>query len=386
MAGSVELMDVHSVILLLVVASSAAGFVLGRLSGSPQKQEQHPQRQIDNERKSFFQFTQLVLDVLPVLLRKYFKARWHTTYDRMWSDTEEDGAAFWWGTFDENPCAVATVTKGSTLAVPMDGGLRVQTYGVRGMAPGDHILIADEMYKVVSLKPNILHLSRPARESGTFPVRMQSMRGERNADSRMRRYFEPKVLKGDVRDWDLSLLCFALLYSSHNLIPIGDDARQLVEELRDLRNNKLAHVERCAMDSHELARAVEIMNRFVEGCMPNELELWNEASRGILSGHPLEQQSSTQECLESNGRFSEPYIQLSGQEDDREADWDQEDSISISVCPEAQDFHTLMDRMTTQQQLRFMDEWKARWLTEFSAMATTKPLATFSCASVRFTR
>jgi len=392
-------MDIHSIILCISLFAATAGFALGRLTkpdvapATGKKAIVAPVRTVE-ERVAFFQFTQLVLDVLPVLLRRYFKARWHATYNRHWSDCKEDGEAFWWGTFEEIPCTQVTVNEGSTVAVAVDGAMRVQGYGVRGMAPGDQILIGDEMYKVVSLKPTVVHLSRPVPASGTFPVRMQKIRGERNADSRMRRYFEPKVINGDVRDWDLSLLCFALLYSSHDLIPIGDGARQLVEELRDLRNNKLAHVERCSMEPHELAIAVRKMDSFVETCMPHELELWTEASRDILEGHPLQQGDSLQRVQCDPGHEAgeeielqpQPYSQIAGFDSRQDAmDCDAIDSVSISVCPDASDYHALMDRMTTQQQLRFMDEWKARWLSEFSAMAITNPLTTFSIAAVRFT-
>jgi hypothetical protein len=103
-----------------------------------------------------------------------------------------------------------------------------------------------------------------------------------NADYRMARHFQPKVLRGALGGWDLSLLCFALLYSSHDLLGgAGYEARHLVEQLRDLRNNKLAHVERCALCAADLEQAVYAMDSFVAECLPEHWVQWVEASRGI---------------------------------------------------------------------------------------------------------
>merc|ERR1711988_87384 len=279
MDSAVVTMDVHTIVLLLCVSSAVAGFAIGRLSSRrPVKATDESSQDLRTlHRVSFFKFTQLVLDVLPILMRQYFRERWHETHRRSWRDTQSDGEMFVNGTFSAAACTVVHVEEGSKVA---HGDLAhlIQRPGREansGISPGDQILLGDELHKVVSIKANCMHLSRPSSITAEKEVRMQHIRGERNMDSRMARFFTPKLMQGDTRDWDMSLLCFALLYSSHGLIPIGDDARQLVEGLRDLRNNKLAHVERCSMPREELLSAVRKMDAFIEGCMPSELEMWS---------------------------------------------------------------------------------------------------------------
>merc|ERR1711998_569128 len=205
-----------------------------------------------------------------------------------------------------------------------------------------------------------------------------------NMDSRMQKFFTPKVLMGDTRDWDMSLLCFALLYSSHTLIPIGDDARQLVEGLRDLRNNKLAHISACSMQREELWEAVRKMDDFIEYCLPSEWELWLTTSREILDQDPMDfEDGHTPNLRRPNldnqaGSNDQVVIQIDAESEEEEEE-----------MPGAESIHTLLDRISTPHHTQFMDEPKTRWLSELSTAAALSrklsELSEFSVASVRFT-
>lgn len=362
-------MDLHTIILFLCISSAVAGFAIGRLSQSQSKKRitQFPDK--SEERVCFFKFTQLVLDLLPILLRQYFKERWHATYGRAWKDTRADGDVFYHGTFETHPSITVNVQEGNNVALGKLAGVVQRPDGSPGLAAGDQILLGNDLQKVMLVKKNALHLSRHSSSTGLKEVRTQLIRGERNMDSRMQRHFEPKILLGDTRDWDISLLCFALLYSSHGLIPIGDDARQLVQNLRDLRNDKLAHVDRCSMPREELLDALHQMDMFIEYCLPSEWEVWLGASREILDADPRDFEDGQTGGYQHDSEEGCEYVSIAV--DQQEGDF------------ESGEFHALMDRISTRHHHhRFMDEAKARWLNELSGLAISSP---FSIASVKFT-
>lgn len=379
----VQFMDLHTMILLLCVSSAVAGFSIGRASRlvtartKPRSEEREPAAE---DRVSFFKFTQLVLDLLPILLRQYFRERWQARYGRAWRDTHEDGEMFYRGTFSQRVVTVLDVEEGSTVARGDLAAVMHFPDGSPGLSPGDLVLLGEELHKVQSVKTSALHLSKPCSSTGAKELRIQLIRGEKNMDSRMQRFFEPKVLMGDTRDWDMSLLCFALLYSSHGLIPIGDDARQLVEGLRDLRNNKLAHISSCSMTREELWHAVHSMDAFIEYCLPSEWELWVSTSRDLLDQHPLAFEDGRGH---SANAFSTQHTQGSDHiaiaiESDSDAEVDAE------YLHDSQDIHSLLDRISTNHHRQFMEEAKARWLNELSVAATLTS-SPFSFAAVKFT-
>jgi hypothetical protein len=88
-------------------------------------------------------FTQLVLDLLPVFLRLYFKKRWQETYHSPWRDTSQDGKTFWFGRFEDTPCCYVQVTAGSRQATCfscMAAGDRFQA--------GDPLTVGERVAKV----------------------------------------------------------------------------------------------------------------------------------------------------------------------------------------------------------------------------------------------
>merc|ERR1711988_192460 len=371
----VAVMDAHTIIMLLCILSAVSGFAFGRLSLSSRK---NTSLDADNskshkERIFFFKFTQLVLDLLPVLLRQYFRERWLARYQRTWRDTPADGAMFYYGTFEGSPAAYVQVEAGSKVVKgDLSRVMMPLADGSPGLSAGDLILIGDsELQKVQSVKPSVLYLAKCSSSSGVKELRVHKIRGETNMDSRMRRFSMPKLVQGDTRDWDMSLLCFALLYSSHALIPIGDPARQLVEGLRDLRNNKLAHISSCSMPYEELVSAVQKMDEFIEYCLPSEREIWLQTSRGILNADARDFDDT--HTADFDGRLQHQY---------------NSDIVAISIEGDSdtlgqtgKDAGTSLNETSWRCHQVFMDEAKSRWLTELSVAATLSP---FSVSAVNF--
>jgi len=291
--------DLTSIVSVAIVGAVLIGFAAGsrfrkskpRFNGgllrrqdsslAELKTRQSPVNDMEDKR-CFFIFTSLVLDLLPVFLRLYFRVRWFETRGRKWKDRPSDGEAFWYGTYDLEPFTTVRVTEGSTVSsvVIPNNNTNPTNHPLR---PGERIKIGREPTKVVCTRGHKVHLSSPSTSSGDLPLFRQKLPGERNADSRMAPFFEPRVLRGDVRGWDVSLLCFALLYSSHCLMDTAaSEAKAMVEAIRDLRNDKLAHVERCAMSPQDLNQALSTMDSFISVCIPEHWESWIEGSRGLM--------------------------------------------------------------------------------------------------------
>merc|ERR1711998_622525 len=307
-------LDMQAIILFLCVSSAVVGFAVGKTSRRRSLQQK---RAHVEDRVHFFKFTQLVLDLMPILLRQYFRERWQARYGRSWRDTSDDGELFHHGSFQQRATCNVRIEAGSRVVVAehVAGGCDVRCLkqllqlpdGSPGLSVGDTVLIGEVLHKVQTVRKDRIHLYKPCMSTGTRELRIQEIKGENNMDSRMQRFFTPKVMMGDTRDWDMSLLCFALLYSSHALIPIGDDARQLVEGLRDLRNNKLAHISACSMQREELWEAVRKMDDFIEYCLPSEWELWLTTSREILDQAPMDfEDGHTPNMRRQNSNLDKP--------------------------------------------------------------------------------
>lgn len=204
-----------------------------------------------------------------------------------WSDSQHDGETFWHGLFDTEKWCDAKVVRGSNIVKTMLPAPEV------ALLPGDKVKLGCEVFKVMSNKGSTLYLNEAVEQNdGVYELTGQVVPYERNADSRMAKHFREQVLVGDRDVWDTSLLCFALLKSSHGLMEGVDDAVAYVEGLRELRNKSLAHVRSCRMAPSKLAAAVESMDLFVKTCLPQEWEEWFIVSRGVLQQYdPMQQQA-----------------------------------------------------------------------------------------------
>lgn len=435
--------DLTSLVSVAIVGAVLVGFAAGsrvrkskpRNSGGhlprrdslmePQK-GQSPEIAMEDKR-CFFIFTSLVLDLLPVYLRLYFRVRWFETRGRIWRDRPSDGEAFWHGTYELTPFAMVRVSEGSTVsAVIHTNNTPPQTNDLK---PGERVKIGREPTKVVCTRGCKVHLSSPSTATGDLPLFRQHLPGEANADSRMSPFYAPKVLRGDVRGWDVSLLCFALLNSSHHLMGTAPrEAKSMVEALRDLRNDKLAHVERCAMSIYDLREALNTMDSFMSVCLSEHWESWVEASRGLMeeardayTGEHTSREYNTEGgvasrgfhdadlCMAGGGRQGEIHICIEqsdeGYETD-ESDKDIERSAPLDATLAATASYSCRGGEASRSTLDAMsNRWSGqglpghrdqgdrilldRWASEFTAMSLTNQLSDiygrFSCAAVKFT-
>lgn len=308
----------------------------------------------DDQREAFFQFTTLVLDELPILLRKYFRHCWDDAYGASlgpWTESESDGDAFWNGVFDQDKWFDVCVHNGSNV-VQVLSPVRP---GVPSLSPGDKVRVGHCRAKVMSVKGDSLYLNDMIEYAdATLPLTGQCVPYERNADARMARHFRPLVLAGDSSGWDISLLCFALLNSSHELLRGREAHATHLHALRELRNSRLAHVQRCRMERSELKSSVQVMDSFVRECMPCEWEQWHAVSRAVLQQRYLAQDRQqhtqhTQHTQQQQQRQLQQQLQQHQQQRassalDRQQQRTQQEHKSSSGS------HSLCTRQPSQQQ------------------------------------
>lgn len=291
-----------------------AAFVMGRAKGRDESVDLEKgngkprpltmaEEKASQDRTNFFQFTELALDELPVMLRKYFKIRWAQAMGKEWTDDASDGEVMWYGVWDTDTWHTVQATSGSNVvfADPQKAIVSAtHASATHSLSPGDKVLVGHEEYKVMSIKGNKIILNDEVILDGPLALRGQLLGYERNADSRMVKHFRPLILAGDCDAWDISLLCFALLNSSHELLGGDEEACQHVRGLRKLRNNRLAHVQSCRMQTWELNEAVEIMDRFVAHCLPGQETEWKAARQRVMrqSQDTQQQQSHQQQVIQ----------------------------------------------------------------------------------------
>merc|ERR1711998_456509 len=157
-------LDMQAIILFLCVSSAVVGFAVGKTSRRRSLQQK---RAHVEDRVHFFKFTQLVLDLMPILLRQYFRERWQARYGRSWRDTRDDGELFHHGSFEQRATCNVRVEEGSrvvVLAQNLSGVLQLPDGS--HLAAGDTILLGEELHKIQSIKKDIIHLNKPSTSTG----------------------------------------------------------------------------------------------------------------------------------------------------------------------------------------------------------------------------
>ena len=86
----------------------------------------------------------------------------------------------------------------------------------------------------------------------------QAIKHETNVGPQMKKAFKKQITAGDCSKWETSLLMFALLNSSHGLLPEAHPARKLLDDIRSFRNI-LVHSASCSMETTTVDRAVASM-------------------------------------------------------------------------------------------------------------------------------
>ena len=158
----------------------------------------------------------MILDVLPDLLREFFKRRWNIVYPELpWGDNQDSGDLFW------NGSANATAALPGRFKVKNGSGLVRTTEDLTELlSPGDVIVVENRRWKLLKPinKDRITVNTKPDIE-GDFEAFALDIRCELNVQPNMKGPYEKLVLPGRTLEWDISLLTFALLNSSHNLLP-----------------------------------------------------------------------------------------------------------------------------------------------------------------------
>jgi hypothetical protein len=94
-------------------------------------------------------------------------------------------------------------------------------------------------------------------------VYTQEIKYEMRVDKKMKKDFEREVTKGDCSKWENSLVLFALLNSSHALLPEAHAARELLDSIRNFRNG-LCHSSSCSMEGGAVDSVVESIQRLAQ--------------------------------------------------------------------------------------------------------------------------
>ena len=194
------------------------------LDAQPKKLDPAPQETKESkERILFFRFSRVILDVLPHLLREFFKRRWDAVHpEHPWLDDAHSGTLFWNGSTN------ATVALPGTLKVKAGSGTVGTTEDLTLMlSPGDVIVVEQRRWKLLSPKPNEkqklfnkdrVTLTTQPDIDGDFEAFALDIGCELNAPPIMEKSYKKHVLPGDRSKWDISLLTFALVNSSHELL------------------------------------------------------------------------------------------------------------------------------------------------------------------------
>jgi hypothetical protein len=213
----------------------------------------------------------IMFDEVPELFRQLFRKRWDHVYpNNGWVDTPTCGCLMWEGSdFSVEVAGMWSIVAKKKLKLVVlhtgDGpqcGLQVQ----------EKILVGGQKCTITRVNPiktetnkrqSAFTLSLAQEYTDGYPdprVYTQAIKHERNAPSQMKKKFEEHIKAGDCAYWDNSLLTFALLKSSHDLLPAIHPACRLLDQIRNFRN-KLCHSSSCAMDTAALDLAVECIQR-----------------------------------------------------------------------------------------------------------------------------
>ena len=236
---------------------------------------------------NFVHGMRIMFDEVPDLCRNMFRKRWDEAYPRnAWDDTPASGQLMW---------------NGSELNVALEGAWSVQDGGKRlavqvastGGAPAQIELLCVVSVKGTKLcqkirvgaEEHIVTLVKRRRVKAnaddtlmTFDVSLafpyggqepnpsvytQEIKYEMRVDKKMKRDFEREVTKGDCSKWENSLVLFALLNSSHALLPEAHAARELLDSIRNFRNG-LCHSSSCSMEGGAVDSVVESIQRLAQ--------------------------------------------------------------------------------------------------------------------------
>jgi hypothetical protein len=262
-----------------------------------------PNYRNESNRVLFFRFSMLLLDVVPDLLREYFKERWDTRYPQMkWNDDAASGNLFWNGSPSATvPLGKLKVSKSSGRKANTSSGKVATAKDLREfVCPNDVIEFAGRRWRVIDpISSAHITVNQPPDEEGEFDAFGLEIRCERNAPSNMARPYEKEITKGMRSTWDISLLVFTLVQSSHQLLQCtatqqaGVAARcgscpscktqQILGDIKTLRNKDYGHVQQCGINAEQFNKAKRTILDFVKHCLPSREAEIKEKIESITS-------------------------------------------------------------------------------------------------------
>jgi len=247
-----------------------------------------------NEEQCNCAICSMMLDYIAKLLRELFKRCWDAKHpNNFWQDTEDDGRLFMQGSpVDDLLPGTAKLTHNSgkvitshdlSLLLCKDDKVRL------GMEPGMEYTVADKS------KPHEFTINHKWTGENQAAVEMygQTIRCERNNNNNsMKDVIKRKMLQGDRIHMDISLLTFALINSSHELLSERSaDQSESVKSIPDLRK-QTAHGSCFSMSNEKLEEAKRTMTTFVEQCLEDMLPSWKDECCKLFSSDPSSLPSS----------------------------------------------------------------------------------------------
>jgi hypothetical protein len=226
--------------------------------------EERTKQPLDSAEGNFVVFTRLVLKLLPELLRDYFVQCWDTKYpEHTWCSTGGDilidGML---------PCSVPLP---GTVSLKQGSG-RVDTSWDTGgvLEVGDKVQIAKELFIVVAVKQRSFTLNKiwEAESCQDTEIWGQALKCEKNLKDE---HCRGKILSGDLAQWDITILTFVLVSSSHQLMGDRQGELAVVRALRTVRNTKFGHASDFGMSKDDLEDVCTLIIQFVALCLPSKL-------------------------------------------------------------------------------------------------------------------
>ena len=232
---------------------------------------------------NFLLFSQMVLELLPQLMRSYFKQCWDSKYTEYeWQDGPVSGVLLVDGLL---PCGLELP---GTVELKHGSGIVQTSEDLRGLLQeGDFVMVERCVFTVLEpIKCDSFSTSTEWKGNDVATVRMfgQSECLAKSVWSKAMAHALPRLKAGDRSKWDLSILSFILLNSSHFLMQ-GKEEHQLkaVQDLLDICCSEFCRVDEFTLGADNLERVSDQLTHFIASCLPGPLQFvavsWLERSQ-----------------------------------------------------------------------------------------------------------
>ena len=283
-----------------------------------------------SKQAEFVFFCQMILEVIPGLLRECFKAKWNAKYPTYpWLDIPANGAMFFDGTMPPTRhlgCTVQTQMKNDKLSglVKTSKDRRSQLKGGDTVQLDGHILTVLDCSKATEINLDIAQLKNCTMDTGAEHVLFgQDIKGARRGfDKKRMSGAINTILSGNTSKWEVSVLTWALLdnkdNTSHDLLG-GDEnekaIRHLLSDIHNFRNKGFTHTTGFCLPNDDVPYVKRVQAMATEFAV-----LANTPSVGIKLNETIKRLRSQMESSEPKTFKSKSEAQATGSHPESDED------------------------------------------------------------------